>query len=157
MEGLPAVLASFVPSDKAYESIGGTDEFSNEVKEVIIPNPATGPAVMPEAMDFRFKLNPNPVFPARTFHKLINQPQILLGVFELSGQCQRNTVFFNETFTEEKFRKGNVTIGGGLLDIFKLKGPYMNVEGYSTQGEEVGYDVESCLSAAKNVDPAAIA
>jgi len=73
------------------------------------------------------------------------------------GMCQRNTIYFNQTFTDPIFRIGNVTIYQGLLGLAKLVGEYSLVQGYSASGEEIGFATESCASAAMNVDPVALA
>jgi len=68
---------------------------------------------------------------------MLNQPQILQGVGQLANHCQRNTVYFNYTFTNPRFMKGVIQIYGGLLGENELKGEYENVEGYSVSGEEI--------------------
>jgi hypothetical protein len=52
--------------------------------------------------------------------------------------------------------KGTVQIYGGLLGENGLKDEYENVEGYSSSGEEIRYNQETCDSAAKKNDPTAL-
>lgn len=71
-----------------------------------------------------------------------------------SGKCQRNPIYFNQTFTDPIFRNGSVTLyepGGAFAGV------YEDVQGYSASGEVVGYTAEDCNSAAMKTDPKALA
>ena len=91
----------------------------------------------------------NSSYTAHTFHEVISQPLILTN-----GLCQRNPIYFNQTFTDPVFRNGTVTLyspGGAFAGV------YSGVQGYSASGEMVGYNAEPCSSAAANTDPKALA
>lgn len=129
--------------------IGSPPEFIAQVKEVIVPNPVSGPGVINEAVDTDFFTASSAQFPAKTFHTLTNLPLILTNTL-----CQRNLIYFNETFTDPIFRSGKVTLysPGGAFP-----GVYDDVAGYSASGTQIGYNAESCSSAAAKNDPNALA
>ncbi|KAL8690312.1 MAG: hypothetical protein Q9224_004432, partial [Gallowayella concinna] len=107
-EGTTIYLATFAPNNDAYAPIASNpNEFTAQVKQVIVPNPISGPSVTPEAFDFDFVTARQPLYTPRTFHAMINQVQILNN-----GLCQRNPYYFNETFAGETLRSGNVTLYG---------------------------------------------
>lgn len=57
-------------------------------------------------------------------------------------------------FSDPAFRSGKVTLaspGGAFAGVFD------NVPGYSAAGNMLGYNAESCSSAAANTDPNALA
>lgn len=102
-----------------------------------------------EAIDTDFFTVSTSSYTAHLFHEVISQPLILT-----SGLCQRNPIYFNQTFTDPIFRNGTVTLyspGGAFAGV------YDDVQGYSASGEMVGYNAESCASAAANTDPNALA
>lgn len=102
-----------------------------------------------EAVDMDFFTVLNSSYTAHTFHEAISQSLILTN-----GQCQRNPIYFNQTFTNPVFRNGTVTLyspGGAFAGV------YSGVQGYSASGEMVGYNAEPCSSAAANTDPKALA
>lgn len=100
------MVATITPLDNAYAPISSNpNEFSTEVKSVILPNTVSGPAIMPEAFDLDFITAKSPLYTNHTFHLLVNQPQILTNTM-----CQRNTYYFNNTFTGEVLRSGNATL-----------------------------------------------
>ena len=114
-----------------------------------MPNPVSGPGVIEEAIDTDFFTVSKSSYTAHTFHEVISQPLILTN-----GDCQRNPVYFNQTFTDPVFRNGTVTLyspGGAFAGV------YDHVQGYSASGELVGYNPETCSSAATNTDPKALA
>ncbi|KAL8834864.1 MAG: hypothetical protein Q9170_003564 [Blastenia crenularia] len=153
-EGTNIFVARFAPDNDAYAPIASNpNEFSAEVKQVIVPNPVSGPSVTPEAFDFDFITAKSPLYTAHTFHAVINQPVILTNLM-----CQRNTYYFNETFAKPVFRSGNVTLFGPTAGAVPsaLAGRYTVQGGYSASGEIVGYNAESCASAAANLDPKAL-
>lgn len=69
--------------------------------------------------------------------------------------CQRNTYYFNETFAAPALRSGNATLYGPTSGSVPsaLAGRYTKQGGYSASGEVVGYNAETCASAAANADP----
>ena len=102
-----------------------------------------------EAIDVDFFTVSKSSFTAHTFHEFISQPQILNN-----GFCQRNPTYFNQTFTDPVFRNGTVILyspGGAFAGV------YNSVQGYSASGELVGYNAETCSSAAALTDPKALA
>lgn len=148
------MVATITPNDDAYAPIASSpNEFSTEVKQVIVPNPISGPSVEPEAFDLDFITATNPLYSARTFHELINQPVVLTN-----GECQRNIYYFNNTFTEPVLRSGNATLVGPIAGNVPtaLAGQYSIQGGYSASAEVVGYNAEPCISSAENVDPYAL-
>ncbi|KAL8951772.1 MAG: hypothetical protein Q9222_002263 [Ikaeria aurantiellina] len=151
--GSTIFTATFAPDNDAYAPIASNpNEFSAEVKQVIIPNPISGPGVVPEAFDFDFITAKTPLYTARTFHALINQPIILTN-----GLCQRNPYYFNETFAAPSLRSGNVTLFGPTAGALpsQLAGRYVKQGGYSASGEMVGYNAELCSQSAMRQDPQA--
>lgn len=153
--GTTIFVADFNPNNDAYAPIASNPAtYTARVKQVIIPNPISGPEVKPEAFDLAFSSTQTPLYTAKTFHTLINQPQILNNGL----LCQRNPYYFNETFAEPRLRTGNVTVYGppaGALPS-KLAGRYVGQGGYSASGQMVGYNQESCASAAAKTDPKAL-
>ncbi|KAL9003725.1 MAG: hypothetical protein Q9188_003429 [Gyalolechia gomerana] len=153
-EGTPIFVGRFAPNNDAYAPIASNpNEFSAQVKQIILPNPISGPGIIPEAYDFDFFTAMSPLYTAKTFHAIINQPTILTNLM-----CQRNTYYFNETFAEPELRSGNVTLFGPLAGSVPsaLAGKYVKQGGYSASGEIVGYNPETCAAAAANVDPKAL-
>lgn len=150
LEGTTIYVASFVPDDGPYQQISTSPpEFSAEVKDVIVPNPVSGPSVIEEAIDVDFFPDSTSSYTTHTFHTFISQPQILTNLM-----CQRNPTYFNETFSDPFFVNGTVTLyspGGAFAGI------YYSTPGYSASGENVGYNAEDCSSAAANTDPKALA
>jgi len=67
---------------------------------------------------------------------------------------QRNTLYFNETFADPVFRTGRVTLYEPPLPS-GFGGVYEGAGGYGAFAENVGYNAESCDTAAMNVDPVA--
>ncbi len=150
--GTTVFVASFIPENEAYARVA-PDEFIAQVKQVIVPNAISGPEVKPEAFDLDFRTTRTPLYPDRTFHALINQPVILTN-----GFCQRNTYYFNETFTAPTSRSGNLTLYGPVAGSLPqaLAGKYTKQGGYSANGEIVGYNPETCSDAAARLDPKAL-
>ena len=143
-------MATFTPNDAPYQQINAAPpEFIAQIKKVIVPNPVSGPGVIDEAVDTDFFTASSPGYPAKTFHTLTNLPLILTNTM-----CQRNPIYFNETFTDPIFRTSKVILyspGGAFAGV------YNNVAGYSASGTQIGYNAESCASAAANNDPKALA
>lgn len=140
--------------DDAYAPIASNpNEFSTQVKSVILPNPISGPSVEPEAFDLIFTTATQPLYTTRTFHALVNQPAILTNTL-----CQRNVYYFNETFAEGVLRSGNATLVPPLAGSVPapLGGVYTRQGGYSASGVMVGYNAETCASAAANLDQEAL-
>lgn len=153
LEGTTIEVASFVPDDSAYEEISTSPaEYITQIKDVIVPNPESGPGIIIEAVDTDFftasKRSEIP-YTAHFFHECISQPLILTN-----GECQRNSVYFNQTFTNAVFRTGTVTL---YEPGAAFQGLYSGMAGYSASGQVVGYNAENCTSAAFNQDPAALA
>jgi hypothetical protein len=152
-EGTNIFIASITPSNDAYAPLtSNPNEYSTEIKQIILPNPISGPAVEPEVFDLDFITATSPLYTEHTFHALINQPEILNN-----GLCQRNTYYFNQTFSDAVLRSGNATLFAPMAGAAPaaLAGVYTGQGGYSASGENVGYNAEACASAAANADPGA--
>lgn len=147
--GTTIFVASFVPNNAPYSQITPSPpEYIAQVKDVIVPNPVSGPGVIIEAIDTDFFTTSESTYTAHTFHDFISQPLILTN-----GACQRNPIYFNQTFTDPVFRNGTVTLyapGGAFAGV------YGGAQGYSASGEMVGYNPETCASAAAKTDPMAL-
>ncbi|KAL8744931.1 MAG: hypothetical protein Q9190_002883 [Brigantiaea leucoxantha] len=158
-EGTSIFVGTFAPNDNAYAPLASNpNEFSARVNQVILPNDVSGPEVQPSAFDLDFiSSQTSPLFTAKTFHALINQP-IILNYLSLM-QCQRNTYYFNETFTKPVMRSGNATlyprpVTGNVPAV--IAGRYVRQGGYSASAQVVGYNAETCESAARNLDQKAL-
>lgn len=83
-EGTNIFVAAFTPNNDAYASLASNpNEFEAQVRQVIFPNPLSGPGLEPAAIDLDFIKATAPNYMAKTFHALANQPQTLT-----SGLCQ---------------------------------------------------------------------
>ena len=152
-EGTSLEIAQITPGNDAYAPLASNpNEFSTEVKQIIVPNPVSGPAVEPEVFDLDFITARSPLYTAHTFHQMANQPLILNN-----GLCGRNTIYFNETFSAPALRSGNATVYGPLAGAApsQLAGVYTKAGGYSASGVLVGYNAETCDVAAAKTDPKA--
>ncbi|KAJ3536808.1 hypothetical protein NM208_g6567 [Fusarium decemcellulare] len=101
---------------------------------------------------YSIQLTDTSPYTSRTFHSLLNIPQLLNN-----GKCQRNTIYFNETFADPKMAVGEVTLYHQILATppAGLEGTYTDVYCYSANGQVVSSVGESCLDAAANMDPKA--
>lgn len=61
--------------------------------------------------------------------------------------CQRDLYYFNETFAQPVMRTGTVVLYEMGFVGQELAGHFNDVGGYSANGENVGYDAESCETA----------
>ena len=109
----------------------------------------SGPGIYPEAVDARFFTTSTPGYPLKLFKQGINQPLILTN-----GLCQRNPIYFNETFTDIVYRNAEVRLysPGGA---FASPNPYTNIAAFSGSGSTIGYNPELCATAFSNNDPGA--
>ncbi|KAL8669186.1 MAG: hypothetical protein Q9168_006210 [Polycauliona sp. 1 TL-2023] len=147
--------ATFAPKTDAYAQVSSNPTtYTARVSQVIVPNPISGPEVKPSAFDLAFASTSTPLYTAKTFHTLINQPIILNNQL----LCQRNPYYFNDTTAEPQLRRADVTVyappAGALPQ--NLAGRYTGQGGYSASGQMVGYNQESCTSAAQKTDPKAL-
>ena len=149
-EGTTTFPATFSPDTAAVRSLSG-GLYSIEVKPYLLPNTISGPGVYAEAFDILYSLTQSSPYTDHTFHALLNQPQLLNN-----GLCQRNTLYFNETFANPKMAVGSVTLYHQILSTppAALQGTYNNVYCYQANAEQIGYARESCQSAVANQDPA---
>ncbi|KAK4496488.1 hypothetical protein PRZ48_012468 [Zasmidium cellare] len=158
--GAPVRLGEFRPQDAAWLS-EGDGLFSAQSKWALVPNPISGPAVYPEAADLEFRTiaAAQSKYTAKTFRYVLNQPLLLP-----SGQCQRNSYYFNNATAVPVFRRGQVTLGpaadganpvSGVLQKASPDGSgvYANVDGYSVCAQNVGHSPEDCDAAVANVNP----
>ena len=151
-EGTTIFPAHFVPDTAAVQSLPG-GLYSIEVKPYLLPNTVSGPGVYFEAFDMIYQLTNKSPYTAHTFHELLNHAQLLNN-----GKCQRNTVYFNETFAYPHMAVGNVTVYHEIADTppASIAGIYTNVYCYQANGEGVSGIGESCEAAAAEVDPKAL-
>lgn len=171
--GTPLRLGKFIPADAAYAINGNS--LSTETKWAFVPNPASGPGVYPEVVDMIFNTARSPMYSDHTFKSLINQP-----ILEPSGRCQRNQYYFNNATAMPELRQGNVTLGpgasGGPISgaadaLLQFQSPnstlmkaspdgktgiYTGLTGYTACAQNVGFNIEDCGSAVRNVDPASL-
>lgn len=151
-QGYPIYVAQFTPNTAACAPVG-TNACSSQIKQVIVPNPVSGPGVTPAAIDLVFTTASTPIYSSHLFHTIINQPLILNN-----GMCERNTYYFNGSFADPKYRTGDVTIYPlSLPNQAPLAAAYTNQGGYSANAELVGYNMEDCATAAANLDPGSTA
>ncbi len=145
-EGPITLTGQFTPDTAPWQQ---TPDGSNTAgaQAFILPNPISGPGVAALLYDFEFITSTTPLYTSHTFHSLMNQPIILP-----TGECLRNTNYFNDTYTDPIQRTGNVTLYASPLPS-GLAGVYTGIGGYSAEGQTVGYNAESCTSAAANLDP----
>ena len=150
-EGTTIFPATFAPNTEAVEGLpGGLN--SIEVKPYLLPNTISGPGVYAEAFDMLYKLTQTSPYTAHTFHSLLNIPQLLNN-----KKCQRNTLYFNETFAYPKMVVGNLTLYHQILltPPASLEGKHTDVYCYQANAVGVSSVGESCKEAAARMDPAA--
>ncbi|KAM0339567.1 hypothetical protein ACHAPU_010866 [Fusarium lateritium] len=150
-EGTTIFPATFAPDVSAAKSLPN-GFYSTQVKPFLLPNTISGPGVYAEAFDILFELTSDSPYTAHTFHSLINIPQLLNN-----GKCQRNTIYFNESFADPKMAVGEVTLYHQILATppAGLEGVYEDVYCYTANGQVVSGVGESCPAAAANMDPKA--
>ncbi|ERF74214.1 hypothetical protein EPUS_03404 [Endocarpon pusillum Z07020] len=151
-QGTNIFVASFTPNDAPYGALASDpNEFVAQVRQVILPNPLSGPGIAPAAVDLNFVSASEPQYTERTFRALINQPSILTNT-----KCQRNMYYFNQTFSDPVLRTGTATLygpaRGGVLPA-ALDKRYEGQGGLSASSVTVGFNVEDCEVAAANIDP----
>ena len=145
----PIKLGQITPDTAAYLPIG-PDQYSSQVEKVTLPNGISGPKIAPSAIDLEFHTTRKPKYTAHSFHTMLNQPLILTS--NIMGRCQRNNVYFNESFANPIMRKGTVTLYAPTIPK-SLAGVYKQQYGYSANGELVGYNIQECRAAAKQNQP----
>jgi hypothetical protein len=154
LEGTTTFPASFAPDTAAAKALPG-GLYSIQAKPYLLPNTLSGPGVYAEAFDMLYELvnKAESPYTEHTFHDLLNRPQLLNN-----GKCQRNTLYFNQTFTDPKMAVGNVTLYHQILDTppAEIEGMYEDVYCYQANGVQVGSLGESCEDAAENLDMSAL-
>lgn len=158
--GINTRVGAFLPNNAAYRAVGdGT--YSANTKQVVLPNPITGPGTYPEATDFRFSSVAPGKYSLEQWKSVINLPYVLNSV--LFGKCQRNTYFFNDSAADVEFRAGRVDLGpaagfntltGVLVGNY---GGVQQMQGISACAQLVGFDRlvaqgEDCEVAAGKVE-----
>ena len=151
-QGTSVLVGGFSPDDLPYAALASNpNEFVAQVRQVFVSNPFSGPGFEPAVFDLNFGSTSATQYTDRTFRSLINQPSILTNTL-----CQRNTYYFNQTFSDPVMRTGNATLYGplraGALPA-ALEDRYERQGGYSASAVMVGFNVEDCRTAAANVDP----
>ncbi|KAM0240232.1 hypothetical protein ACHAP5_007968 [Fusarium lateritium] len=150
-EGTTIFPAIFAPDTSAAKPLPN-GFYSTQVKPFLLPNPISGPGIYAAAFDILFKLTNKSPYTAHTFHSLINQPQLLNN-----KKCQRNAIYFNETFADPKMAVAEVTLYHQILATppAGLEGVYKDVYCYTANGQVVSGVAETCPVAAANFDPKA--
>jgi len=146
--------ANFSSNGTAYDAVGN-GRYEAKVQDIDIPyvtNPFDKNGF--GLVDMSFTTDLEPTLTNHTFHHMLNQPEIL-GLLRIKS-CFRNTIYFNETFSQPTFRIGNVTLFENL-GLKGFSGLYQNVSGFSATGQEIAYSDEKCKQAQKSVDPEAMA
>ncbi|KAH7327436.1 hypothetical protein BKA65DRAFT_597965 [Rhexocercosporidium sp. MPI-PUGE-AT-0058] len=87
-------------------------QYSAQGKLIIAPNTLSGPGVIESIYDLDFTTTKSPPYTEHTFHSVINQLVILN-----SGMCLRNTIYFNEIFSDPELRIGTITFYSPHLPI----------------------------------------
>lgn len=143
--GIELRLGNFLPPNAAYQPDGNGGFFANS-KWVVVPNPVSGPGVYPEVIDTAFKNTSDPQYSLDFWKGVVNQPVILKGA--MTGQCQQNSFFFNESTAGVQFRSGDVTLGPAAsgVDLTEgiLQGKYTGVHGFSACAQNVGFTAQKC-------------
>ena len=150
-EGTTIFPATFVPDTSAAQPLPN-GEYSIQVKPFLLPNTVSGPGIYAEAFDMLFELTNDSPYTAHTFHSLLNIPQLLNN-----GKCQRNTVYFNESFADPKMAVAEITLYHQILATPPkgLEGVYEDVYCYTANGQVVSSVGETCSVAAARMDPQA--
>ncbi|KAF2821475.1 hypothetical protein CC86DRAFT_303067 [Ophiobolus disseminans] len=173
--GLLSLIGVFIPQNLPYQLDGtGTDGrqlYSSGTKWSLIPNPVSGPGVVPQAFDVNFSPEAAPKYPLLELKKMLNFPYILNAPYNLVPlvgiqQCQRNTYFTNFDTAQVQNISGRVTFGSagegpgvildGTLQKASPNGIYTGAHGFLACTQLVGYSPaigEGCETAARNVDP----
>ncbi|KAJ4009488.1 hypothetical protein NW752_009078 [Fusarium irregulare] len=150
-EGTTIFPATFAPDTSAAQPLPN-GEYSIQVKPFLLPNTVSGPGIYAEAFDMLFELTNDSPYTAHTFHSLLNIPQLLNN-----GKCQRNTVYFNESFADPKMAVAEITLYHQILATPPkgLEGVYEDVYCYTANGQVVSSVGETCSVAAARMDPEA--
>ncbi|KAI1069387.1 hypothetical protein LB507_008600 [Fusarium sp. FIESC RH6] len=150
-EGTTIFPAAFAPDTSAAQPLPN-GEYSIQVKPFLLPNTVSGPGIYAEAFDMLFELTNDSPYTAHTFHSLLNIPQLLNN-----GKCQRNTVYFNESFADPKMAVAEITLYHQILATPPkgLEGVYEDVYCYTANGQVVSSVGETCSVAAARMDPEA--
>lgn len=150
-EGTNIAPAIVVPDTAAVQPLPG-GEYSFQAKPYILPNPISGPGVQGEAIQLSYQLTSDSPYPEQTFRRLLNGPQLLN-----TGLCQRNTLYFNDTFADPKMAKGKLTLYNQLLLATpprEIAGQYEDIYCYQVNAQSVSTFVgEACPVAEANYDP----
>ncbi|KAF2724295.1 hypothetical protein K431DRAFT_301021 [Polychaeton citri CBS 116435] len=157
LQGTTLYTGQFTPGDANLQSLGGGD-YSLEVDQLVLENPASGPGVAPLAFQFIIEKSASTAAPTLVsesgFHSFINQPGI-----GNNGLCIRSPQYFNETFARPFFADATYvdlsqgSLFGGVPNT--LAGHYTGVA-YSANSQQIVNNAESCQSAADNTDPASL-
>lgn len=143
-------LGDFLPANAAYQS-NNNGLLSANSKWTIAANPLTGPGGYVEAVDAAFITTPQPRYPLEILDGIVNQPMVLNGA--MTGMCQQNSYFFNETTAQAQLRSGNVTLGpaasGYGVTSGTLQGKYIDVHGFSACAQLAAFMVQKCEDFAK--------
>lgn len=150
-EGTVIAPAQTVPDTAAVQSLPN-GQYNFQVKPYLVPNAVSGPGVVASAFDLTYSLTSTTPYTSHSFHSLLNNPQLLD-----TGLCQRQSLYFNETFADPKWAIGSATLYNQLLfdtPPKEIAGTYKNVYCYQANAELVtSYIGESCPVAAARSDP----
>ncbi|KAF1942877.1 hypothetical protein EJ02DRAFT_453976 [Clathrospora elynae] len=121
--GLLTRIGAFIPLAAAWQSFSDGTLGINS-KWAVLPNPASGPGVYPEAVDMKFTSEADqaaPRYSLATWRNILNMPYIQGGLSSLgSPRCVRNTNFFTNSTAQAKFRSGNVTFGSICVRVLRM-------------------------------------
>lgn len=159
LEGNPLSWGSFEPTNKALNEVQGTNQLTFKAYREIVPNPVSGPAVAPPALQFTVSKVDETTLSRKDFLTAVNQPTILTTSLPgLLGLCQYVPSYFNETFARPFFAQGQVTFYKSASlpnDIpSQLHGGqaggkvYDGVQSFSGNSESVSFPPQGCKDAA---------
>ncbi|KAK0347637.1 hypothetical protein LTR91_000793 [Friedmanniomyces endolithicus] len=168
LEGFFLRLGLFIPNNAAFQR-NDNNILSNTAAWLVASNPVSGPGYAPTAYDFQFTEQASfSLYTAKLFKSVINQASILSGPDFIANLCQRNQYYFNNDTSTMTPVTGNVTFGpaadglGVQMQSTMQKassdgsGLYLDHEGFTGCGQNVGFNPENCDAAAANVDQSAL-
>lgn len=69
--GTTLFIAQFVPNNNAFQQVAGSpNEYFAQIKQVVVPNPVSGPGVIPEAVDTDFFTAGSKGYPLKFFKEV---------------------------------------------------------------------------------------
>ncbi|KAK0271648.1 hypothetical protein LTR91_002096 [Friedmanniomyces endolithicus] len=168
LEGFFLRLGLFVPNNAAFQR-NDNNVLSNNAAWLVASNPVSGSSYAPTTYNLQFtKRETFRLYTAKLFKTMINQAIILTGPDFIANLCQRNQYYFNNDTSTMTPVTGIVTFGpaadglGVQTQSIVQKassdgsGFYLDNEGFTGCGQNVGFNPENCDAAAANVDQSAL-